>query len=113
MLFFLVLFLISQQPYGSQTNTKMRHREPRKEKGNISTTRDKRVHERTRPDQYFERRIEIPRTRVGHCQTVKTLINEEALLLAKYLRNESDNRTPRIPVSRSDVIRVGGKRIRL
>jgi len=33
---------------------------------------------------------------VGKKQTLETLINEEVLLLAKYLRNECDKWTPRI-----------------
>jgi hypothetical protein len=39
-------------------------------------------------NQLFDREGEIPRIR--HCskQTLDTLINEEALLLAKFLRNE-------------------------
>jgi hypothetical protein len=40
--------------------------------------------------------IEIPRIRVGKRQTLETLINEEALLLAKFLRNERDKWIPRI-----------------
>ena len=37
---------------------------------------------------YFEVMVEVPRMRIGKRQTIETLINEEALLLAKYLRNE-------------------------
>ncbi|HJX23451.1 MAG TPA: hypothetical protein VJ574_03465 [Candidatus Bathyarchaeia archaeon] len=47
-------------------------------------------------NQYFEQRVEIPRIRVGHGQTVETLISEEALLFAKFLRNESKTWVPRI-----------------
>jgi hypothetical protein len=32
--------------------------------------------------------VETPRIKVGKMQTIETLINEEALLLAKYLRKE-------------------------
>jgi len=39
---------------------------------------------------YFESMVEIPRTKVGERQTIETLTNEEALLFAKYLRNEKD-----------------------
>jgi len=45
----------------------------------------------------FESEIEIPRIRYGKKQTLDTLISEEALLLAKYLRNERQDWTPRIP----------------
>mgnify|MGYP001049641408 CR=1 FL=1 len=34
--------------------------------------------------------------RVGGRQTVKTLINEEALLLAKFLKDERETGIPRI-----------------
>ncbi len=46
----------------------------------------------------FERTIEIPRIKVGKKQTLETLINEETLLFAKYLRNEWKSWTPRIAV---------------
>jgi CRISPR-associated protein Cas1 len=38
---------------------------------------------------FFESTVEIPRIRHGKKQTVETLINEEALLLARYLRDEN------------------------
>jgi hypothetical protein len=46
--------------------------------------------------QLFGSEVEIPRIRHGKKQTLETLINEEALLLAKYLRGERRNWTPRI-----------------
>ena len=46
---------------------------------------------------YFEAVVEIPRIKVGQRQTIETLISEEAILLAKYLRNERKGWTPRIP----------------
>jgi hypothetical protein len=39
-------------------------------------------------DGFFLSRVEIPAMRHGRTQAIETLINEEALLLAKYLRNE-------------------------
>ena len=39
-------------------------------------------------EDFFMSRVEIPAMRHGNSQTIETLINEEALLLAKYLRNE-------------------------
>jgi len=45
---------------------------------------------------YFESKVEIPRIRVGRRQTLETLINEEALLFAKYLRDERETWIPRI-----------------
>ena len=44
----------------------------------------------------FEATVEIPRIKVGKKQSIETLINEEALLLAKFLRQEIDKWTPRI-----------------
>jgi hypothetical protein len=46
-------------------------------------------------NQFFESNVEIPRIKVGKRQTLETLISEEALLLAKYLRNERKEWTPR------------------
>jgi len=43
-------------------------------------------------------KVEVPRIRHGSKQTLETLINEEALLLAKYLRNERKKWIPRIAV---------------
>jgi len=45
---------------------------------------------------YFKSEVEIPRIKVGKKQEIETLINEEALLFAKYLRNERKTWNPRI-----------------
>ncbi len=45
----------------------------------------------------FESEIGIPRIKHGNKQTLDTLINEEAMLLAKYLRNERKDWILRIP----------------
>jgi len=47
---------------------------------------------------HLESKVEIPRIRIGEKQTIETLINEEAYLLAKYLRNERGTWKPRIVV---------------
>jgi len=47
-------------------------------------------------DKFFESTVEVPRIKVGKKQTVETLLNEEALLFAKYLRNERKEWNPRI-----------------
>ena len=44
----------------------------------------------------FETLVEIPRIKVGNKQKIVTLINEEALLFAKYLRNEKKDWIPRV-----------------
>jgi len=49
-----------------------------------------------RLNQYFETKVEIPRIKHGNRQTIETLINEEALLFAKYLRDERETWNPRI-----------------
>ncbi len=45
---------------------------------------------------YFEAKVEVPLIRHGKRQRIETLINEEALLLAKYIRKESNEWIPRI-----------------
>jgi CRISPR/Cas system-associated endonuclease Cas1 len=45
----------------------------------------------------FERTVEIPRIKHGKRQTLDTLISEEALLFAKFLRGERKTWIPRIP----------------
>jgi CRISPR-associated protein Cas1 len=47
-------------------------------------------------NQHFENKITIPRIRRGTQQEIETLINEEALLFAQYLRNEKPSWIPRI-----------------
>lgn len=47
---------------------------------------------------YFQSEVKIPRIRVGKKQEIETLICEEALLFAKYLRNERKTWKPRIVV---------------
>ncbi len=44
----------------------------------------------------FEKEVEVPRIKVGKKQTIETLINEEALMLARFLRNELDAWSPRL-----------------
>lgn len=48
---------------------------------------------------YFETYVEIPRIKVGERQTIETLISEEALLFAKYLRNEKKDTLPRVGIT--------------
>jgi len=43
---------------------------------------------------FFESKVELPRIRVGKRQTIETLISEEALLLAKFLKEERKTWTP-------------------
>ena len=52
-------------------------------------------------ERYYESKVEIPLIRYGKRQKLETLINEEALLLAKYLRDEKKGWTPRFAHGRS------------
>jgi hypothetical protein len=47
-------------------------------------------------NKYFTSTVEVPRIRRGKKQKIETLINEEALLFAKYLREEIPTWNPRI-----------------
>jgi CRISPR-associated protein Cas1 len=47
---------------------------------------------------YFMLTVKIPRMKIGAQQELETLINEEALLLAKYLRGERESWNPRIAI---------------
>lgn len=49
-------------------------------------------------NKFFESNLTIPRMKVGKQQTITTLINEEALLFAKRLRNERTTWFPRIAI---------------
>lgn len=53
-----------------------------------------------RVNDYFLSRIDVPRIRRGKTQEIETLINEEALLFAKYLRGEKTCWEPRIAALR-------------
>jgi CRISPR/Cas system-associated endonuclease Cas1 len=47
-------------------------------------------------NKYFLIEVKIPRYRMGKKQELETLINEEAMLFAKYLRDEKPAWVPRI-----------------
>lgn len=51
---------------------------------------------------YFQKKVEIPRIKRGKKQEVETLINEEALLFAKFLRNEKETWIPRIAIPKTE-----------
>jgi len=48
-------------------------------------------------DEYFERKVDIPRIKHGNRSSLDTLINEEVFVLAKYLRGEREKWIPRLP----------------
>jgi hypothetical protein len=45
---------------------------------------------------FFDRMVDVERIKVGKRQTVDTLISKEALLFAKYLRQEKEKWIPRV-----------------
>ena len=47
-------------------------------------------------NKYFEIKVDIPRIRRGKRSSLETLINDESSLLAKYIRGEKSEWTPRI-----------------
>jgi CRISPR-associated protein Cas1 len=47
-------------------------------------------------NQYFQSKVRVPRIRMGMNQELETLISEEALLLAMFLRNQRESWKPRI-----------------
>ncbi len=47
-------------------------------------------------NKFFDRMVDIERIKVGNRQTIDTLISEEALLFAKYLRQERKEWIPRL-----------------
>lgn len=49
-----------------------------------------------RLNKYFEKKVAIARMRRGEHQEIETLVNEEALLFAQYLRNEKKSWVPRV-----------------
>jgi len=71
-----------------------RKRQGKREYLNRVQTRDlmKRLHN------YFEYKVDIPRVRIGNRQTIETLISEEALLFARFLRGERETWLPRIAI---------------
>ena len=69
----------------------------RRRKGKREYLNDVKTREMMRElNEYFDSKIEVPLIRYGKRQRIETLINEETLLLAKYIRKESNNWITRI-----------------
>ena len=68
-----------------------KNRKGKREYLNDAKTRDL----MTKLQDYFDIKVEVPLIRHGKRQRIETLINEETLLLAKYLRSESTQWQPR------------------
>ena len=47
-------------------------------------------------ENFFNSKVEIPFIRHGNSQRIETLINEEALLFAKFVRNERKTWVPMV-----------------
>jgi hypothetical protein len=71
----------------------------RERKGRREYLNDTKTKEMMRElNDYFDTKIELPLIRHGKRQRLETLINEETLLLAKYVRGESVDWSPRISI---------------
>jgi len=46
--------------------------------------------------EFFLRKVDVPRFRHGNKQEIESLINEEAVLLSLFLRGKRESRIPRI-----------------
>lgn len=69
----------------------------RKRKGKREYLKDAEIRRMMRElERYFESKVKIPLKRHSKRQRIETLINEEAILLAKYMRGEKTDWTPRI-----------------
>jgi CRISPR-associated protein Cas1 len=68
-----------------------------KRKGKREYLNDSQTHDLAETlNQCFQSKIRMPRVRMGEQQEIETLIYEEALLLAMFLRNERESWKPRI-----------------
>ena len=85
---------LAEKHFTTKTETLSRKKKAKREYLNDVTTKDF----SNKLNLYFEKSTKIPRIRVGNKQTIDTLISEEALLLAKYLRNEKNDWIPRIAI---------------
>jgi len=83
---------LRKKDFTTKTESVSRRRKGKREYLNNIETRDliKKL------DAFFESKIEIPRIKVGNRQTIETLINEEALQFAKFIRNERRVWRPRV-----------------
>ena len=48
-------------------------------------------------DDFFESTVDVSRRKHGDRQALSSLINEEAMLLGKYMRKDIPNWIPRVP----------------
>ena len=83
---------LSKKDFIMKTETVARKRKGKREYLSEPKTRDmlKKLYD------YFEFKVDIPRIKHGEKQSIETLINEESLLLGKFLRDEIKEWIPRI-----------------
>jgi len=80
----------------------------RKRKGYREYLNDDKTRELMRElNDYFDTKIELPRIHSGKRQRIENLINEETLLIAKFLRNEKEKWTPRIHIYKHLLDNIG------
>ena len=77
-------FVLKEEDYSTNRKGKRQYLNERKSKDLLN-----------RLDKHFEKRVAIPRMRRGEHQEIETLISEEALLFAGYLRDEKPTWHPR------------------
>jgi len=78
------------------TKTENANRRRKGKREYLSDTETKTLHNEL--NRFFEKKVEVKRIRNGEHQTIETLINEETLLFAKYLRQEYNTWVPRLPL---------------
>jgi len=83
---------LSPKDFVSKDESVLRNRRGKRQYRIDSKTRDM----MRELDEVFMSRVEIPAMRHGKTQVIETLITEETLLLANYLRNENTEWTSRI-----------------
>ena len=83
---------LSKRDFSMKVENFSKHRKGKREYLNDSLTSDL----SNRLNLFFESKVDVPRIKHGKRQSVETLINEEALLLARFLREEIREWTPRI-----------------
>ena len=87
--------MLTARDFTTKTEVLSRNKKAKREYLNDDKTKDM-MHQL---NDYFEFMVQVPRMKVGERQTIETLINEEALLFAKYLRNEKETWHPRIALA--------------
>jgi hypothetical protein len=84
---------LSKRDFTSKSEAVSRNRKGRRE-----YLRDARTREfMALLDDFFESVVDVPRLKYGERQSITSLINEEALLLGSYLRDENIKWKPRTP----------------